>query len=311
MRATVVLLAALLLSGGCAPRTAAPEAPAPAPAGSPVRRALSVVASFYPLYEFARRIGGGEVEVRNLTPAGAEPHGYEPTPKDVAALMGARLLVYNGAGFEPWIEKLLPGLPATVERVNATAGLPLAKTGHEGVEKEGLDPHVWLDPLLARQQVDNIVAGFVKIDAERKALYAANAAGLTSELEALHRKYADTLRSCRRKTFITAHAAFGYLASRYGLKMVAISGVFPETEPSPARMKAIVKEARAHEARVIYFETLVSPKVAQAIAREVGARTKVLNPVEGLTPEEQGRGATYFSVMDENLRSLAAGLDCR
>ncbi|MDQ7859425.1 MAG: zinc ABC transporter substrate-binding protein [Armatimonadota bacterium] len=315
MRATIVVLTAVLAMTACGRLAPAPSPPAQAPK-------IAVVASFYPLYEFARRVGGEFAEVRNLVPAGAEPHDYEPTPQDVAVLHAARLVIYNGAGFEPWIEKLLPGLPAGVESVNATEGLPLVRADAEhdhGPGKEpkdthgekALDPHVWLDPVLAQQQVDLIAAAFVRVDPDRRTTYEANAAVLKDELAALDERYRRTLAACRRKTFITSHAAFGYLASRYGLTMVPISGLSPEAEPPAARLRAVVRAARAHRATVIYFETLVSPRVAETIAREVRARTAVLNPLEGLTAEEQAAGATYVTVMDANLRSLADGLDCR
>jgi zinc transport system substrate-binding protein len=324
-RARAGIVCAALIFLGCASQSGSlPALPDVGAAGpSPIGAAtLRVVASFYPLYEFAGRIGGDLVEVRNLVPAGAEPHDFEPAPQDVAALHAARLLVYNGAGFEPWVNKLLAILPPGVERVNATEGVTLIKheqtsQGHtEGgagprAGPPGVDPHVWLDPVLAQQQVDNILAGFARIDPQRMATYAANAARLKVDLQALHDRYAGTLRPCRIKTLVTTHAAFGYLARRYGLSMIPISGLSPESEPSPARMRAVVQQVRRYGIRVIYFETLVNPKVAETIAREAGARTLVLNPVEGLRTEEQDRGATYFTVMDENLRNLAEGLDCR
>lgn len=316
MRAAIVIVTAVLALTACGRQAGPVFAPAEEPK-------VAVVASFYPLYEFARRVGGEFAEVRNLVPAGAEPHAYEPTPQDVAALHAARLVIYNGAGFEPWIEKLLPDLPAGVEAVNATEGLPLVRaeaehdhgpgTGsrEEKEGKEGLDPHVWLDPVLAQRQVDLIAAAFARVDPDRRATYEANAAALRAELAALDARYRQTLAACRKKTFITSHAAFGYLAARYGLTMVPISGLSPETEPPAARLRAVVREARKHRATVIYFETLASPRVAETIAREVRARTAVLNPLEGLTPDERAQGATYFTVMDANLRNLADGLDCR
>jgi zinc transport system substrate-binding protein len=272
-----------------------------------------VIATFYPLYEFASRIGGDRVAVRSLVPAGVEPHDFEPTPQDVVALQRARVLIYNGAGFEPWVEKLLPDVPASTVRVNATDGLPLIPgVPEEGEQSAGrhLDPHVWLDPVLAAQQADRILEGLVAADPAGRAAYAANAARIKTELDALHRRFASTLDRCRRRQFITSHAAFGYLARRYGLRQVSISGLEPENEPSPARMREIVREARSTGARVIYYETLVSPRVAEVIAREVGARVAVLNPIEGLTPEEQRRGEDYFSLMDANRAALAEGLEC-
>lgn len=281
-----VLLA--VLAGGCVPRAG--------PTGK-----VAVVATFYPLYEFAQRVGGDRAAVRSLVPAGVEPHDFEPTPQDVVGLATARVIIYNGAGFEPWLEKLLPEVPAGTVEVNATSGLPLMRG----------DPHVWLDPVLAAQQVDRIADGLAQADPEGRAVYAANSVRLRADLDALDRRFAVTLANCQRRIFITSHAAFAYLARRYKLTQVSISGLSPETEPSPSRLKAIVQEARRTGVQVIYYETLVSPRVAEVIAREVGARVAVLNPVEGLTADEQRQGQTYFTVMDENRRTLATGLDCR
>lgn len=315
VRASTIILLVVLAVSGCAGRAATP---AGAPRATTGAETVTVIASFYPLYEFAARIGGQHAAVRMLVPAGAEPHDYEPTARDVAGLTAAKMLVYNGAGFEPWVEKVVPSLAGTVVRVNATAGLPLVGADAEGEPnrraaesgKAGFDPHVWLDPVLAQQQVDNILAGFVQADPAQRTAYEGNATGLKADLRALDARYRQTLRACRLKVFITNHAAFGYLASRYGLTMLPVSGLSPEAEPSPARLKEIVRLARRHGVRIIYFETLVSPRVAETIAREVGAQTRALNPLEGLSPEEQRRGATYVRVMDENLRALADGLDC-
>jgi zinc transport system substrate-binding protein len=270
---------------------------------------LQVVASFYPLYEFARQIGGGRVAVRNLVPAGAEPHAYELTPRDLIAASEARVLVYNGAGLEPWVQKVLPSLPARVVRVNATEGLPLA-TVMSGEDRGRADPHVWLDPVLAQRQVDNILAGLVRADRAGRGAYESNAGGYGARLAALHDRIRRRLATCRTRVFVTSHAAFGYFAARYGLTQIAISGVEPDAEPSAAKIREILRLVRQHNVRVIYYETLVSPKVAATIAREVGARTQVLNPVEGLTDAEIRQGKDYVSIMEENLRSLVQGLDC-
>lgn len=314
----------LLAVAGCAPGPSGVTAPGPSP-GPPRAGRVAVIASFYPLYEFAVRVGGEHVSVRNLVPPGASAHDYEPTAGDVAALNKARVLLYNGAGFEPWVEKLLPTLPGSVERVNTTAGFPLlerphdrevepqAKTGgrKDGPQAEGLDPHVWVDPVLAQRQVDHIVEALVKVDPAHRAAYEANAAALKADLRALHERIAGRVNACRQKTIVTAHAAFSHFSKRYGLRMISISGLSPEIEPSPARLRQVLREVRQYRVTVIYFETITSPKVAQTIAQEVGARTLVLDPVEGLTSEQQAAGATYFTVMDENLRNLAEGLDCR
>jgi zinc transport system substrate-binding protein len=281
---------------------------------------LSVIASFYPVYEFSKRIGGERAEVRLLVPPGAHAHGYEPTPEDVRLLTAADLVVYNGAGFEPWIERLR-GEMAQAVLVNASEGLPLVAAEHphkhdhkhagERRERYAVDPHVWLDPILAQQQVDNILAGFLRADPDGEATYRANAEALKRDLQALHERLQQGLANCRRREFITSHAAFGYFARRYRLEMIPIAGLSPEVEPSPRKLRELVHEARKHRAEVIYYETLVSPRVAETIAREVGARTMVLNPIEGLTAEEMRQGKTYFVLMEANLRNLAEGLGCR
>lgn len=293
-------LSAAVLSG-CGPRSA----------GTSGRL---VIASFYPLYEFAQRIGGDRVTVRSLVPAGVEAHNYEPTPQDVAQLQRAVLLVHNGAGLEPWLEKLLPEVPAAVTRVNATEGLDLRKVVSRGGAAQGagsVDPHVWIDPVLAQHQATRILEGLVRADPEGRGVYEAGAAELQRELQSLHEQFNQTLASCTRREFITSHAAFGYLAARYHLRQIAITGLNPEAEPSPARLAEVVGEARRTGAQVIYVESLANPRIVEAVAREVGARIRVLNPIEGLTPQEQKEGKTYFTVMYENLRNLAEGLDCR
>lgn len=286
LRAAIVVILSVVLAAGCT---------LPAPSSS-----VTVVTTFYPLYEFARRIGGDRVTVRVLVPAGVEPHDFEPTPRDVAVVSSARAVIYNGAGFEPWLEKMLPDLRAAV-LVDASRGLPLV----------GGDAHVWLDPVLAAAQAARIVEGLSAVDPAGRQTFGQNGTRLAEDLRDLDRRFASGLTSCRRREFITSHAAFGYLARRYGLIQVPIGGLSPESEPSPGRMREIVAEARRTGTTVIYYETLVSPRVADVIAREVGARVAVLNPLEGLTADEQKRGENYFTVMDENLRALTGGLDCR
>jgi zinc transport system substrate-binding protein len=274
---------------------------------------LPVVVTFYPLQEFAQRVGGEHVGVVTLVPPGAEPHDYEPRPHDITALHAARIVIYNGAGLEPWLEKLRPEFPTGGVIVNASAGLPLVKGVDEGDAGEPparFDPHVWLDPLLAARMVTNIQKGLQDADPQRSEFYAANASKLEEELRMLHGEFDATLRRCRQREFITTHAAFGYLARRYALAQLPISGLSPEAEPAPVRLRELVHLARAHRITVVYYETLVSPRVAEALAREVGARVLVLNPLEGLTGEELRQGQTYFTVMHENLRHLADGLGC-
>ncbi len=270
---------------------------------------MAVAASFYPMYEFARQIGGDRTHVRNITPAGAEPHDYELTPRDIIAVNTSQVLVYNGAGLEPWARKLLPQLPPSVLVVNAAQGIRIT-TATSGEDQGKPDPHIWMDPILAQKQADNILAGFIRADPGGKAVYEANAAKFKQELTALHERFQRALSTCRKKVFITNHAAFGYFAARYGLIQIGIAGLAPDAEPSAAKIRELIRLARQNDIRVIYYESLVSPRVAAVIAREVGARTLVFDPLEGLTDEELAGGKNYLSVMGQNLRNLMQGLGC-
>lgn len=284
---------------------------------------LAVVASFYPLYEFARRVGGERVEVTALVPAGVEPHDWEPSPQDVARVGRARVFVYNGAGLEPWVPRLLGAVraPALVV-VDTTDKIPLRSMdlpGHDdhqrraasARDRQARDPHVWLDPVFAQAQVEAIRAGLTQAEPASAAAFETNARAFAEQLAGLHREFEQGLANCARREVVTSHAAVGYLAARYRLTVVPIMGVAPEAEPSPAELARIVRLARQRRVRAVFVETLVSPRLAETLAREIGARTLVLNPLEGLTPDDAAAGKSYASIMRENLQSLRAGLGCR
>jgi zinc transport system substrate-binding protein len=257
----------------------------------------AVVAAFYPLAFAAERIGGEDVEVRNVTPPGTEPHDVELSAREVERVRSADVVLYLGGGFQPSLERAVDG--ADGEAVDLLEGLEL-RAGDEDAE-HAVDPHVWLDPVLFADIARRI----------GHALPGASAGGLQRDLRALDREFRDGLRDCERRTIVTSHAAFGYLAARYGLEEVPITGVSPETEPTPRQLEAIVREVEATGATTIFFETLLSPRLAETVARETGARTAVLNPIEGLTPEQADAGASYFSLMRDNLASLRGALGCR
>ncbi|HYY33770.1 MAG TPA: zinc ABC transporter substrate-binding protein [Gaiellaceae bacterium] len=252
----------------------------------------SVVASFYPLAFAAQEIGGNRVDVQNLTPAGAEPHDLEVSPQDVAAVRSADLVLLLGHGFQPQLEDAA-GHGHNVLRLLDTPGLGLHPNG---------DPHVWLDPL----RYAKIVSRIGQALGDRAA-----AARLVTRLIALDRAYRQGLADCERHDIVTSHEAFAYLAERYGLRQIAVTGLTPEVEPSPGDLARVVQLARQRGVTTIYFETLVSPRIAETVARETGATTAVLDPIEGLTKEEIARGETYFTRMRANLRALEQGLGCR
>lgn len=270
------------------------------------KQKISVVASFYPLYFFSQQIGGDRAAVVNITPSGAEPHEYEPTPGDMVAIERADVLVLNGAGLEPWSEAI-----AAADHVVVKAGEGLA---NRTIEEEGVvvvDPHVWLSPPLAKEMVAKIEQGFVEADPANASYYAANAQALTKKLDELDAAYRAGLLTCAKKDIITSHIAFGYLAAAYHLNQIGITGVSPEEEPSPKQLADIAKFAKANDVKVIFFESLVSPKLAQTIATEIGATTMVLDPLEGLSDDDRTAGNDYFTVMQDNLAALRTALICK
>jgi len=250
-----------------------------------------VVAAFYPLAFAAAEIGGAGVDVKNLTPPGAEPHDLEVSPRDVAAVRDADLVLLLGHGFQPQLEDAV-GAGDNVVRLLDTPGLEVHSND---------DPHVWLDPVRYAKVVDRIGQALGKQSAVDN---------LEKRLMDLDSEFRAGLADCERNEIVTSHEAFAYLAERYGLEQVAITGLSPEAEPEPGKLQDVVNLVRSRGVTTIYFETLVSPRIAETVARETGAKTAVLNPIEGLTGEQAASGEDYFSLMRMNLAALRAGLGC-
>ena len=270
---------------------------------------LQVVASFYPLYFFSREIGGDKADVTNIVPAGAEPHDYEPTPQDMAKMESCKLIILNGGGLEVWGDNIRKNINAkNTSIVVAGEGLTTQQVTED--EKTETDPHVWLAPPLAERMVERIAQAFEQADPANKNYYQSNANSLKIKLSDLDEEYRQGLSACKNKNIITSHAAFGYLATAYGLNQVPIAGLSPDAEPSPRQLADIAKFAKDNNVKYIFFESLVSPKLSQTIAAEVGAKTLVLDPIEGLSEEEMAQGKTYFSIMQDNLTNLRTALQC-
>lgn len=253
-----------------------------------------VVAGFYPLAEAARRVGGDRVEVTDLTPGGAEPHDLELSSRDVDRIEDADVVVYLGGGFQPAVEK-------AAERASGAA-IDLL----DGED----DPHVWLDPVRMQAIVERVADALAAADPEGAEAFASGKAAYLAELRTLDDAFESGLAGCARRVIVTSHDAFGHLAARYDLRQEAIAGVDPETEPDPRRLAELVDEVRARGVTTIFSEALVSPEVAETLAREAGVRTAVLDPIEGLSDERRAAGADYVSVMNENLVALRTALGC-
>lgn len=278
---------------------------------------LSVVAAFYPFQFVAQRVAGDHATVSSLTPPGAEPHDLELTPRQVASLTTASLVIYQN-GFQPAVDEAVvqSGALEVIDTSKIVPLRPLPTTeddhGHDhGPNEPGeeeLDPHVWLDPTSVSRIARTVQERLSTLDPDHAADYGHNADALDEELDSLDRSFRKGMARCVRTEFITTHAAFGYLARRYHLTQIGISGLSPDAEPSPARVAEVQREAADHKITTIFYETLVSPAVAEAIAGDLGLATDVLDPVEGIT--SQSRGQDYLSVMYANLAALRKAGGC-
>lgn len=269
---------------------------------------IKIAASFYPVYFFTQQVGGDKVDVTNITPADAEPHDYEPTPQQAADIEDSRMLVLNG-GVEAWGDRVKQNIdPSKTLVVTAGEGLENQQVLENG--EKTVDPHVWQSPPLAKQMVDKIEQGLAQVDPTNAAYYESNATALKLKLSQLDTEFQQGLASCAKKDIITSHAAFGYLATAYHLNQVPIAGLSPDAEPSPQQLADIADFAKKNNVKVIFFEALVSPKLSQTIASEVGAQTMVLDPIEGLTPDDVAAGKDYFTQMRSNLANLQTALQC-
>lgn len=264
---------------------------------------VDVVAGFYPLQFAAARIGGDRVALTTLAQAGAEPHDLELKPSQITQVAAADLVLYI-KDFQPELDKAVE--PNKAKAFDVTTVSPL-ETGPGAEEVGGLDPHVWLDPARFATITDAIAARLAQIDPGNAAEYTARGKALRDELTKLDGDFKTGLQACQRHEIVTSHAAFGYLAKRYGLEQIALTGLSPEEEPTPQHLAEVAQKAKEVRATTIFFETLVSPKIAEAVAKEVGAKTAVLDPIEGL---EAGSTEDYLSVMRANLGALRDALGC-
>lgn len=261
---------------------------------------MVVYASFYPMYDFAKKIGGDYVEVKNMTPAGTEPHDYEPTTEDMKGLSKADIFIYNGDDMEHWAKSVIK----SVDRKDLTVVRASDSVTLHHTENKDMDPHTWMSIRNAIKEMNTIKEAFIKKDPAHKDAYEKNYETYAKQMDALDKEFTKELAPYKGRSIVVAHQAFGYLCNDYDLKQIPIDGLTPDSEPSPAKIKEIIKEVHAQNIKVIFYEELVNPKVAQTIADETGAQVKVLNTLEGLSNEEQKEGKEYISVMKENLNNL-------
>ncbi|GIN88853.1 high-affinity zinc uptake system binding-protein ZnuA [Heyndrickxia sporothermodurans] len=292
----ITCLSVLILLSGCGSKKEANS------------QKLHIVTTFYPMYEFTKNIVKDKAEVQLLIPSNVEPHDWEPSPKDVGSIQKSDLFIYNSPYFETWV----PSIEKSVSNekllfVEASNDIDLIKRSES--KKNQLDPHVWLSPVLAQQEVKTITEAVIKADPNNKAYYQKNSDEYLAKLANLDREYRTTLKKTKKKELITQHAAFGYLTNEYGIQQVPIAGLSPSQEPNPAKLAELKQFAQKHKVNIIFFEELASPKVAETLANEIGAKTEVLHTLEGLSKDEQKEGLNYISVMQKNLDMIKKALN--
>ena len=280
---------------------------------------LTIVTTFYPIYDFTKEIVGDEGNVKLLIPAGTEPHDFEPSAKERAEISDADVFVYNSSDMEFFVDSLKDSVDSKqtlmIEAAKGIDRLESQEADEHEESEEGhdhaheYDPHVWLDPVLAIKEVRTIAEELGEKYPDKKEIFTKNADAYIKKLEALDQKYSEELKNATNRTFVTQHAAFAYLANQYDLKQVAISGVSPDQEPTPSRLAELKEFVKKNNIKVIYFEENASSKVAETLSNETGVKLEVLNPLESLTNEQIKAGENYISVMEKNLKALKESIN--
>lgn len=263
------------------------------------RGEIKVYTTFYPLYDFTSKIGGDRIQVVNMVPAGVEPHDFEPSPRQIADLNHGQGLIFLGEPMDTWAVKVGKDIgPKGVEVLEAGRGLI-----------ENNDPHIWLDPTLAKDLSSRILDFLLKLDGDNEDYYQENFDLLEESFDKLDELYREELKEVTRKDLVVSHAALGYLVDRYGLNQIPITGLSPQEEPSPKKMAELSKILREKDISYIFFEELASPKLSETLAKEVGAELLVFNPLDGISKEEMDNGQDYFSIMERNLVNIRKALE--
>jgi len=285
---------------------------------------ITVVTTLFPLYDFAKNIGQDKVEVSLLLPPGVEAHTFEPKPSDITKINNADIFVYTGEFMEPWAHDIIEGADKKVKVVDASANIEMMKEEHEHEEEAdhheaeeghhhhgGVDPHIWLDFDNAKIMAENITKTLSEIDPQNAEYYKNNLKSYQGKLSDLDNSYKNSLTTCQSKTIVYGgHYAFGYMGKRYGLAYESAYGISPDSEPSAQDLAGLIEQIRTKKIAYVFFEELVSPKVAETLAKETGAGLLLLNPAHNLTKDEFEKNESFLSIMEKNLSNLKIGLNC-
>jgi zinc transport system substrate-binding protein len=297
----IAVMVALVSAGTYAVVTSKPAASA---------SGVKVLATFYPVYDYARNIGGDRIDVSLLVPMTLDVHAFEPTPSSVQAVATANVLIYGGAGLEPWIPSIVAaaGNPGLV-LVDSSANISLLLvTPAFQRENRTIDPHIWLNPVLAKQQVANILRGLIRVDPADAAYFTANAQAYDAKLDVLNAEFVNLTANPVTRYFVTFHEAFAYFAKQYNVIQIPIAGPFEE-DPTPSEIQNVIDAVHAHHLCYVGYESLTNPAIAQSIASQTNATLIRLDPIEGLSTTDQALGKTYLLKMQDDFTNFALALN--
>lgn len=284
---------------------------------------ITVVATLFPLYDFAKEIGGDRVDVTLLLPPGVEPHSFEPKPSDILTIHTADIFVYAGKFMEPWASDIIRGASSKgSEIVDSSVGVTMMSDilqhhEHDGHDHDSeeltelMDPHIWLDFDNDKKIVENLTLALIRKDPLHKEEYQRNSERYLQKLQSLDDRYQEGLSECRsREILYGGHYAFGYLANRYNLTYVAAQGMSHDSEPSAKDLAQLVDQIRMNQVQTVFYEELASPKIAETLAQETQAQLLLLSTASNVTKEDFTKGVSFISIMEENLKNLQEGLGC-
>jgi zinc transport system substrate-binding protein len=280
---------------------------------------LEVITTLFPLYDFTRNIGGDRVHVTLLLPPGVEPHSFEPKPGDMLKAARANLFIFTGKSMEPWVDGILKGMEnKKLLVVDSSKGIGLIeqrKTADEddrGHDHGRADPHIWLDLSNAEKIVDNILEGLTNRDPSNRDYYRKNADSYKARLSEMDEKYRSNLSTCKKRVFVHGgHFAFGYLAKRYNLRYISAYHGSPDAEPTPRRLIELKNALKRFSLHYVFYEELITPRVAEIVSRETGADMLKLHGGHNVSRDEMDKGITFLSIMEDNLKNLRVGLECQ
>jgi zinc transport system substrate-binding protein len=275
---------------------------------------ITIVTTLFPLYDFAKNIGQDKVEVSLLLPPGIEAHSFEPKPSDIIKINNANIFVYTGEFMEPWAHDIIKSASKNVKIVDASKGIKFIKEEQEQEHNHnGVDPHIWLDFDNAKIMIKNITDALIEIDPQNSDYYQNNLKVYQDALSNLDYEYKNTLSVCKSKTIIYGgHYVFGYMAKRYGLEYLsAYQGFSPDSEPTAKDIIFLLEKIKKDNIKYIFYEEITNPKIAQILAKEANVKMIFLNGAHNLTKKDYESGASFISIMEENLKNLSRGLDCQ